>query len=467
MIRPRNRERLAPAAADRERIEAAAFDLMLERGYAETTVDAVCERAGVTAEQFHRHYQDLQAWVAVAYTQINDEFDCRVQAAHDAQEGWRDSLRAAAYAAADFFAEHPREVRFGTVAIAEAGEMVAARRDANLQHFVDLIDAGRQELPEPDSLSRSVAESVIGAIFERLMKDAGRGGVGHARTLVPELMYLAVRPYFGHDEARKELSAPPPFPPGGGPQGRAKTSTGADETACAKGELGEVGLLAVTRRSEPPDEEAARLARLPPGRHGLSRDFVVQNQRDRLAAGMIAAVAEKGYRDATVSDVSAAAGVSRRTFYGYFSSKEDCYLATYEIVARHLAEASLAAGAGERSWARRVRAEIAGAMQLFSANPDLVRFYLQAPPRAGEEVAARYRQGAKMVLAQLGEGAPAKARKPNPDVLNAIAGGMAALIVRKVEVGEGERLDELVPDLTELFLSPYIGRKAAARTARS
>lgn len=467
MIPPGNRERLASAAGDRKRIEAAAFDLVLERGYAETTVDAVCERAEVTGEQFHRYFPDLQAWVVATYTQINDEFDCCVRAAYEAADGWRESLRAAAYAAADFFAEHPREVRFGTVAITEAGEMVAARRDANLQHFVDLIDAGRQELPDPDALGRSVAESVIGAIFERLMKDAGRGGVGHARKLVPELMYLAVRPYLGHAEALKELSTPPPFPPGAGPGARAQPSADAAETACAKGELGEVGLLAVTRRSESPDEEAARLARLPPGRHGLSREFVVQNQRDRLAAGMIATVAEKGYRDATVSDVSAAAGVSRRTFYGYFSSKEDCYLATYEIVARHLAEASLAAGAGERSWARRVRAEIAGAMQLFSANPDLVRFYLQAPPRAGEEIAARYRQGAGRVLAQLGKGAPAKARKPNRDVLNAISGGMAALIVRKVEAGEGERLDELVPDLTELFLTPYIGRKAAARIARS
>jgi AcrR family transcriptional regulator len=194
---------------------------------------------------------------------------------------------------------------------------------------------------------------------------------------------------------------------------------------------------------------------------------VVQNQRDRLAAGIIAAIAEKGYRDTTVADIAAAAGVSRRTFYSYFSSKGECYLATYEVIGRYLAEASLGGGEGEKDWARRVRAEIAAAMQFFSANPDLVRFYLIAPPRAGEAIVDRYRLGATRVLAQLSQGLPPDAKRPTPDVLNAIAGGMAALIVRKVEAGEGERLGELVPDLAELFLTPYLGREQAASVARS
>lgn len=236
---------------------------------------------------------------------------------------------------------------------------------------------------------------------------------------------------------------------------------------CAENGAIELGFEEMSEDRSPQVDDAARLARLPPGRHGLSREFVSQNQRDRLVAGMIATVAEKGYQETTVSHISAAAGVSRRTFYTYFSSKEDCYLATYEIVARHLAEASSAAGEGERSWGGRVRAEIAGAMELFSANPDLVRFYLMAPPRAGQAIAERYRLGAQRVLAQLAAGAPARAKRPNADVLNAISGGMAALIVRKVEAGEGERLEELVPDLTELFLAPYLGRRKASEIARA
>jgi AcrR family transcriptional regulator len=457
---PSEARRLADPARERERIETATFELVLERGYAETTVEAVCERTGISAETFRRHFADLQACVSAVYGEINDEFDREVQAAYDAQEDWRTSLRAAAYAAADFLASHPREARFCTVAIMDAGELIAVRRDANLQRFVDLIDAGRGELPDPSAIGREAAESAIGAIFERLMRNVSSGaGVRRAEDFVPELLYLAVRPYVGHAEALKELSLPPPDP-------IPTAQENLHETTCAAGGAMELGFAEVNRHPSPEEEEAARLARLPPGRHGLSREFVAQNQRDRLVAGMISAIAEKGYREATVTDVVAAAGVSRRTFYHYFSSKQDCYLAAYDVVARHLAEASISAGEGVADWGPRVKAEIAGAMTFFAANPDLVRFYLQAPPRAGEDIATRHRRATGRVLAQLSAEVPAGARKPTPDVLNAVAGGMAALIVRKVEEGQGENLPELVADLTELFLTPFLGRENAAEIAR-
>lgn len=214
------------------------------------------------------------------------------------------------------------------------------------------------------------------------------------------------------------------------------------------------------------DQGPPGLSRLPPGRHGLPREFVVQNQRDRLAAGIIAAVAEHGYHETSITEIAAAAGVSRRTFYAYFSSKEECYLATYDIIAAHLAAAAADAESAEMDWPERVRAKLAAALAFFAANPNLVRFYLIAPPRAGEAIAARYRLGATRVLADLTEGMPADVRLPAASVQNAMTGSIAALIAREVEAGKGERLESLLPDLVELFLTPYLGREAAARAAR-
>ncbi len=51
--------------------------------------------------------------------------------------------------------------------------------------------------------------------------------------------------------------------------------------------------------------------------------------RLRLLEGMSVAVARKGYADVTIADVVAEAGVSKRTFYEHFSSKQDCLLACY------------------------------------------------------------------------------------------------------------------------------------------
>lgn len=215
-------------------------------------------------------------------------------------------------------------------------------------------------------------------------------------------------------------------------------------------------------------EDAAGLPRLPPGRHGLPREFVTENQRSRLAAGVIAAVSESGYHDATITQIAAKAGVSRRTFYGYFSSKEECFLAAYDLIGTHLREAATEAAAHHREWPERVRAQLEALLGAFAANPDLARFFLIAPARAGSGIAARYRLAMERAIATLGEVAPppAASRRPSPAAKQAMVGGTAALIVRKVEAGEGDRLPDLLPDLLELVLTPYLGREEAQRLAR-
>jgi AcrR family transcriptional regulator len=211
-----------------------------------------------------------------------------------------------------------------------------------------------------------------------------------------------------------------------------------------------------------------RLSRLPPGRHGLPREFVVQNQRERLAAGAIAAVAERGFRDATVTHIAEAAKMSRRTFYGYFADKEECFLDTFGVLEDFLREAMAEAGSPKASWPRRVRARTEVLLGAFAANPDLVRFSLIAPPVAGGEYAERYRSFLGDLVTSLSEGLPDSRgyRRPAPGALDATSGSIAALVTRKVSAGEGERLEEITPEVLETILAPFIGRKRAIAEAR-
>jgi AcrR family transcriptional regulator len=225
----------------------------------------------------------------------------------------------------------------------------------------------------------------------------------------------------------------------------------------------------VSEQREGGEGDAARwLGRLPPGRHGLPREFVVENQRGRIAAGIIAAVAERGYHETTISQIAEAAGVSRRTFYGYFASKEECFFDAFDLIATHLREAATAAAEPHSEWTDRVRARLAAVLDVFATNPDLARFALVAPPRAGLEIADRYRRAMDEGLGELTEGAPTPAAAPQLSraAWHALVGGGAALIVSKVEAGEGDSLPDLLPDLLELTLTPYIGRDAAALAAR-
>jgi AcrR family transcriptional regulator len=218
-----------------------------------------------------------------------------------------------------------------------------------------------------------------------------------------------------------------------------------------------------SKTKEEPQE--AGLPRLPPGRHGLSREFVTKNQQDRLAAGMIAAVAERGYHESTISHISKAAGVSRRTFYSYFSSKEACYLATYDLIAAHLLEAAREAATDKSEWSEKVAARIRSALGVFSANPDLARYVLISPLRAGGSPLARYRQGLAESAAELIDGIPGDLSQPSESAQQSMIGGILSLVASEVEAGEDESLDKMAPTLTELFLGTFLGYAEARRAA--
>ena len=220
--------------------------------------------------------------------------------------------------------------------------------------------------------------------------------------------------------------------------------------------------------SAPPSEgdSGEGLPRLPPGRHGLPREFVVENQRQRIAAGMIQVVVERGYNAATVTQVVAAAGVSRRTYYNYYGDKQDAFFDVYRQVTDFLCEAMTEAGQGRAGgWAAGVRSQLEALLDGFAANPDLVAFCLVAPPAAGGEVAAAYREFLENVLEILREGLPKRAKQPPAASEYGLVGGLAALIVAKVEDEGPVSFETLLPEVTELVLTPYLGRDAAAKAA--
>ena len=88
----------------------------------------------------------------------------------------------------------------------------------------------------------------------------------------------------------------------------------------------------------------------------MDRDEVARNQRARIYGGMIESVSQRGYHATTVAHVIGLAGVSRRAFYEQFSNKEECFLATYDIVIARARKLVLDSWQGERGWANRLHA---------------------------------------------------------------------------------------------------------------
>lgn len=197
----------------RARIRNAAMREVTEHGFGETTVEMVCERAEVSIAEFEQSFSDLGDCCIKVYLANIDEFDRIVFSAVEEAVGWRNRLRASAYAVVSYIQRRPVEAQFNLIQMLTVGEMAMVFRDRYVERFVDLIDEGRQELEDPESMTRDVAAGTFGSIYEFIVKQFHDGSdIGQLDDHIPELMYLAVRPYVGHETAREELAIRSPIP---------------------------------------------------------------------------------------------------------------------------------------------------------------------------------------------------------------------------------------------------------------
>jgi AcrR family transcriptional regulator len=213
---------------------------------------------------------------------------------------------------------------------------------------------------------------------------------------------------------------------------------------------------------------AEELGPLPAGRHGYSREQVAHHQRERLIAGLAAAVAEHGYAAVTIAHITRAARVSRRVFYEHFEGKEECFLVAFEVVLDHLRELVAAAVEPIPDWPQRGIAAACAALAFFAAEPDLARLCLVESRSAGPAVSARFAEAAAELVPLLEQGrAERDAERPLPESTeDSVIGALLSLAFRKVAAGEADRLEDLLPDCAEFILSPYLGPEQASRLAR-
>lgn len=206
------------------------------------------------------------------------------------------------------------------------------------------------------------------------------------------------------------------------------------------------------------------------GRHGIPKDLVSHNQRERLLAAMAATAAEHGYDGATVARVIKAASVSRRTFYEHFENKEACFLATYDALQQHVDSLIEEAVGSHEAWEDQVAAALASFVGFLSSRPRLARVYLVEAVAAGELTMGRREESVGRFIELLRRGREERdspAHEVAEGMEEALAGGVFELLGRRTLAGEADRLESYVPALIEFVLAPYMGAEKARSTAAS
>jgi AcrR family transcriptional regulator len=198
--------------------------------------------------------------------------------------------------------------------------------------------------------------------------------------------------------------------------------------------------------------------RLPSGRHGLSREAVLHSQRDRLLRGMAAAVAARGYAGTRIADVTAIAGVSRRTFYEHFANKEDCFLAAFAFGADLLVARVRAAYEPPGAWPDRLRAGVGALLTGLASEPDFARVCLVEVLAAGPR-ALELRRHVLDAFAALVRDSQRDSPAPPPPALayEILVGGICEALYARVQSGHPGDLPALLPELADSALLPLAG----------
>ena len=213
--------------------------------------------------------------------------------------------------------------------------------------------------------------------------------------------------------------------------------------------------------------------RLPHGPHRLGTEEVVRNQRTRMHGAMIEAVAANGYEGTSVKQVVSLAGVSRRSFYEQFANKQECFLATYDVIAtRGAGRVAAAYRAADGDVEARMQAAFGELGRAISTNWNSANLVILEAPKVGAPALLRLRRASatfEQMLAATFEHTSAATPLPGP-VIRGIAGGLHAAMSSCLREGSAEAAPELANEMfrwTLLFQTPAAKQLAERLSERA
>jgi AcrR family transcriptional regulator len=208
--------------------------------------------------------------------------------------------------------------------------------------------------------------------------------------------------------------------------------------------------------------------RLPRGRHGIPKEEVLANQRERLLAAATVVFAEQGYASLAITAVIARAGVSRSTFYKFFDDKLDCVLAAQRRAVEALGQTIAWACTAEQDWPCGVARGVGAAIAFTARFPGEARLVLASGQVASEPALARQGLPAHERLIELlheGSQRHPGTRSPSGLAEQAAVGAAMSIVASFLAVDEIDALAERKADLIEIVLTPYLGGEEAKHAA--
>jgi AcrR family transcriptional regulator len=172
-------------------------------GYEQATVQDAIERAGLYRQAFYDSFDDKEDCYLQAIDAGSAWIELSMREAAAGETTWRGQLRGAMTGLLRYLDEHPDIGRALLVEVHVAGPRAVQKRTEAMERAVQLMDLARVE--GDDTAPAISAEAVVAGILAVLHTRLSGDETGGFERLLPELMYLAVLPYFGADAASGEM----------------------------------------------------------------------------------------------------------------------------------------------------------------------------------------------------------------------------------------------------------------------
>jgi AcrR family transcriptional regulator len=193
-----------------------------------------------------------------------------------------------------------------------------------------------------------------------------------------------------------------------------------------------------------------------PMRPELPKEFVAGHKRRRMMDAVAELTAEQGYEATKIADIVRRAGVARKTLYDNFDGKEDLFLSSVGTTLTEMRAAVEEACAAADSFGGQVIAGLEALLDFIADHPAAARMCMLEAISATPNSARLYDSGMRDFVALLRRSAPDGADLPDT-IEESLAGGVAWIVQQQIRRGEAEDAPELVTELSQFVLSPYLG----------
>lgn len=179
----------------RRRIIDAMVELTAEKGYEATKIADIVRRAGVARKTLYDNFDGKEEVFLAAFDgAVAAAVNGVEEACSGGGEEWADRVAAGLRAFLTHVAANPAASRMCLVEAMSAMPAAAARYDAAVEQFVDLL---RKSAPADPGRPGTVEETLVGGVAWVVHRQIRREGAARALDLMPDLLDFLLFPYRG------------------------------------------------------------------------------------------------------------------------------------------------------------------------------------------------------------------------------------------------------------------------------